>query len=288
LKDISLEQLLGSSYEALLRDELPVEIVENAIGKYAFGSKFFDRFMFFADVDASFRAFLSNRGIGVRVFFRMTEDRRAAIFRKIQNIVVVRAAFWPRERRTSIQRNDPKPPTLRRRASRGFVCAGWQNVIELCDNNPRFLLAVLDPVVLTFRRTERAVAPEQQLSAVLEVSKQVASVLESEGLSVTYARMTNVYDLLRRLDNFFKQQIHGRYFNPDPVLSFRVSHEAPEFLIKAIGFAVREGAMLLEGEYTGSYFRDAWQTSGYACLIYSHRSFSCQLCWVVKHILSTF
>ncbi|MCZ4093646.1 hypothetical protein O3W52_27980 [Ensifer psoraleae] len=193
------------------------------------------------------------RGMGVHDFYTMTEDRRAALFRKIQGIVVVRNAFRKRARASNLM---DQQNVYRRSGGRSAIYSGSQNIIDLCDNNPRFLLAVLDPLIAEFKRTGRQISPEQQIDSITQVSKQVTSVLKGEGIYPPYAKIDSVYRLIHRIGGFFAEQIHGPMFNPDPVLSFTIPRDASPALTKAIAYAIREGALLLEGDYAGSYLRD--------------------------------
>lgn len=241
---IGIEKVLGNS------DRVFEELSE---ARYSNGSKFFHNFLDLADHDPSFRDYMAKRGTGVHDFYTMTEDRRAAVFRKIQGIVLVRNAFRRRVRGSNIS---AQHHIVRRTGARGQIYSGSQNIIDLCDNNPRFLLAVLDPLIAEFKRTGRQISPEQQIDSISQVSKQVTSVLKGEGIHPPYARIDSVYRLIQRIGDFFADQIHGPIFNPDPVLSFTISKDAPPALTKAIAYAIREGALLLEGDYAGSYLRD--------------------------------
>lgn len=240
--DVTLEQVLGDSLDARARGEVT--------GRYSEGSKFFEHFLALADQDPSFRRFLADRKIGVHDFYKMSENRRAAIFRKIQSVVVLRSTFLPKARPSNIARQDTRS---RRRKTRGSVYSGAQDVIDMCDNNPRFLLAVLDPLVSEYGRTMTRVKPELQLEAITQVANQVTAVLKGEAIYPSSYQLKSVADLVQRLGRFFQSEVHDGLFNPDPVLSFTINEAAPEALVRAVGFAIREGAMLLEGDYVGSY-----------------------------------
>ncbi|MEY9180900.1 hypothetical protein ABIG06_002756 [Bradyrhizobium sp. USDA 326] len=242
--------IMGVSLEQVLGDSLDVRSRGEAAGRYSEGSRFFEHFLSLADQDPSFRRFLSDRKIGIHDFYKMSENRRAAIFRKIQSVVVLRSTFLPKSRPSNIAKSGSR---ARRRQTRGSVYSGAQDIIDMCDNNPRFLLAVLDPLVTEYTRTTARVKPELQLEAITQVSNQVMAVLKGEAIYPASYQMKSVADLVQRLGRFFRQEVHGGAFNPDPVLSFTISKAAPEALIKAVGFAIREGAMLLEGDYVGSY-----------------------------------
>lgn len=243
IKGVTLEQVLGSSLETKAR-------ADSSVGRYAEGSKFFEHFLELADQDATFRKFLLDRKIGVHDFYKMSENRRAAIFRKIQSIVVLRSTFFPKVRPSNLSE---LRSLSRRRKTRGAVYSGAQDIIEMCDNNPRFLLAVLDPLVSEFAKTGLRVKPELQLDAVSQVSNQVSAVLKGEAIYPTLYQMKSVWDLVQRLGRFFQAEVHAGAFNADPVLSFTIPVSAPPALVKAVGYAIREGAMLLEGDYVGSY-----------------------------------
>jgi len=246
LNDASIETVLGNSLE--------YRIESNQTNRsYSRKSAFFSYFLALADTDPTFRRYLEEREIGVHDFFQMSEERRAAIFRKVQNIVVLRSAFRPTPREANVR---PGRTVSRRRSSRGFIYSGAQTIVQLCDNNPRFLLAILSPLIKEFEKTQTRVKPEIQLEAVSQVSQQLWSVLKGEAIFPPHAGIKSVGELIRRLGRFFEAEIHTEPFNGDPVLSFTLPPTAPSSLIEAVGYGIREGALLLGGEYTGSYLRD--------------------------------
>ena len=244
LPDATVEQILGRSERVFY---------DRGDGKYSNDSAFFLNFIELADNDPTFRAYMAKRNMGIHDFYRMNEEQRAALFRKIQAIVLVRNSFWKKSRPSNSRSNIP---VRRRPSSRSFVYSGSDVVVEMCDNNPRFLLAVLEPLIAEFSKDGKRVGADSQLDAIRQVSNQIFAVLRGEGIHPKYMQVGSVYDLVSRIGESFKNEIHGEEFNADPVLSFTVPEDASPSISRAIAYGLREGAFLLEGQYDGSYLRD--------------------------------
>jgi hypothetical protein len=202
-------------------------------GAYAPGSAHYVRMDSLASFDASFRSYLSRKGIDLQKSVDR-EDDRARTLRKVQGIVIIREAFRKESGRRS--RKNPK------------LYSGVKVFYAISESNPRLIIGLLNQMLGDVDPSTKTVR--------VEPSKQAAVYASATARFLAYLRTIpspkirpqgdsrGLLELVSKIGRFIFDEVVTRPFSDDPHTSFIVDSGTPSDLQEALQRAVNAGAII--------------------------------------------
>lgn len=207
------------------------------------------RFLKLSATDKSFRKYASDKGIDVTNLTDGTENERAALIRKIIWPVLIREEFLFQQETTR------SGASGRRRLKTGSpvsdIYTGAGSLFALCEGNPRQLIALMEPMLLSYQQLMNSSKPgvvrrslqkklvERMIAAYFALIATVPTAAETPSIR-------SLVDIISRVGNYFKGTVLGSDFNPDPVLSFEIDEALSPHVKELVGKGVNIGAFVIE------------------------------------------
>ncbi|RZP54190.1 hypothetical protein D8T48_20595 [Vibrio vulnificus] len=88
------------------------------------------------------------------------------------------------------------------------------------------------------------VSISEQISGLETYFDSFRSLLSTIAVDSSDVRVNNIYNLVDLIANYFKDEIYGERFNPEPKGMLVIDENTPSDLRDAIGFALNAGAMI--------------------------------------------
>lgn len=242
LGSITPEGVLGESMLTGNPDLHP-----NSQSSYNVGSKKRAAIQKLAKWDPSFRHWLKEiKKVDPSEIGQLSEDRRAAVIRKITPLVAIREAYL-RERKSGEKRTIS---TIGRSRKNPALYGGSGAIYAVCEGNPRLFLGIMRQMFYIFKETGKQVSPAAQSSIVEKSVKRLRAILRTvvsvSDSSQSELTAINLLDKIDVIGNYFHGQIVQDKFNGDPHGSFVVDDQAvaPEIL-SLLMVAINAGAIFL-------------------------------------------
>ena len=233
LGELSPRSVLGSSYFETLPEEWAA-----AKTAYTRGSRLAIRFRDLAEKDASFRHYLSERGIDVDGIDTLSANERAADIRKISPLIPVREFYRGVDLPDGVGRfRSRKSPTL---------YAGAESVFAITEGNPRWFIGLMDRL-LDRRSPDGTVSEAVQAEELHRASARFAAMLRTipvDTLADLGSRKRGVLSLLSAAGDWFHTQVAGGEFQAEPAGTFTVDSNLPKSLYVVLGKALNAGAII--------------------------------------------
>jgi len=202
---------------------------------YAKGNLYYILFKELAHIDESFRYFLMKKGIDPKDPFPESTEQLDQVFRKILPIAIYRYSF----KKANMATRSRKNPGL---------YYGLPMIFELCDGNPRFLISLVDTLLLTLANTNtNKIGTQQQSQVIQEFSAKYLDLLISHPDSnreIYPNRYLNLGTLLREIGNYFNSKMLRESFKMDVYSTFTVDQDVPEKIVELIELGVHLGALI--------------------------------------------
>lgn len=202
---------------------------------YAKGNHYYFLFKELAQIDETFRYFLSHKNIDPQDPTPDSPEQLDQIFRKILPIAIYRYSF----RKANMGHRSRKNPGL---------YYGLPMIFELCDGNPRFLISLVDSLLLSLDSSNNhKIGTQQQSQIIQEFSAKYLDLLISHPDSnreIYPNRFLNLGTLLKEIGNYFHSKMLREYFKMDVYSTFTVDPEVPEKIVELIELGVHLGALI--------------------------------------------
>jgi len=238
--DIVAELLFGPD---LLERNLSVTFndseldTSNEMKSYERGSLLWNVFRELAITDNTFYRFLDNKAIPPLNPAPANSLQIDSIFRKIKPLVIFRYQFKGIGRMRS-----RKNPSL---------YYGVPFIYELCDGNPRALMAILDIFLSNTRKTKKGkIIPftiNVQSSIITQFSKNYLKLITAHpdaNKLIKKGNYSNLGDLITVIGGYFYTSIVKDPFNMDPYGSFFTDEKVPNKILELIELGVQLGAII--------------------------------------------
>lgn len=217
--------------------ELTYKKMGSVLKPYSKGSLSWTIFRDLAITDPSFNRFLTNKEINPTNPIPLNDDQIDSIFRKIKPLVVFRYQFMSIGRMRS-----RKNPSL---------YYGVPFLYELCDGNPRALMAILDIFISNVRySTKNEIEPIKinlQSKIISQFSNNYLKIITSNPESnkeIKKGNYSNLGDLIGLVGQHFFSSIVTNPFTMDPIGSFIVDENVPIKIRELIELGVQHGAII--------------------------------------------
>lgn len=238
------EDVLGTSF---FEDEhedtfpaLPAKAAESA--RYAAPrGAYYKVFKKLQEKDSTFASYLRDRQIDLEAMNDLPAAKKASLVRKIIGPVSVRAEFLRGD--LSVQGG--------KRSRKGVpqIYSGARAMFSMCEGNPRWLIGLLGPLIDEYRSDERkqkGLVPRPRQAALVErACNRFLSLLASLRVEPTAMSPRSVIDAIETIGDFFAAQFLAASFNPEPIGSFTVDVGTDESVMRLVGKAVNQGALVL-------------------------------------------
>ncbi|EGR4674188.1 hypothetical protein MA786_001587 [Vibrio parahaemolyticus] len=179
--------------------------------------------------DVGFEQYLNNRNLNGLSYMEAKEKQSQ--FRKIKFISYLRDH--------SKKENGKLKP--RRRAADYY--AGFENICKSTEYNPRMLIGIMN-MFIPIIKEKGVVSISEQIAGLETYFDSFRSLLSTIAVDSRDVRVNNIYNLVDLIANYFKDEIYGERFNPEPKGMLIIDENTPSDLRDAIGFALNAGAMI--------------------------------------------
>jgi len=190
--------------------------------------------------DASFLNYLHKTGVDVHEMNALPPKAKDRYVRKILGPVSVRAEFL---------RGDASPGQGRSRKGVPQLYSGARAMFAMCEGNPRWLIGLLGPLIDEYKSEAHnrrgPVSRASQAAVVERACTRFLALLASIRVEQTPLSPRSVIDFIDVIGDFFSDQFLASEFNPEPIGSFTVDEDASESILRLVGKAVNQGALVL-------------------------------------------
>jgi hypothetical protein len=191
--------------------------------------------------DASFSKYLDNKGFNIDEF-DIYEEKQLSLLRKVQFIVQLR----------NFQINERSHLTSRRRAANFY--AGFKNICKATEYNPRMLIGIMSMFIPIIKDSKnKKVSIPKQISCISSYFDSFKALLSTIAVDSTYQEFNTIYDVIEKIALYFKREINGTTFKPDPKGSLVFRKIGNEGFVEAIGYALNSGALIAAKQNVGNY-----------------------------------
>ncbi|MGG7465231.1 hypothetical protein [Plantibacter sp. YIM 135347] len=183
------------------------------------------------ETDSSFSKYLEHAHVDLGNLESMPDSRRAAVIRKIRNLIVVRAYY-----RRGASRRSRKSYEL---------YAGASSLLSIPDGNPRMATILARRLVLEFQEAKSGrVTPAKQALAIDEVSNRFMALLNAQVGIVIDGRATTMVDLVDRIGKALADRVTFAPFSADAPAGFHVDDSVRSEHLLLLKQAVNTGAIV--------------------------------------------
>jgi hypothetical protein len=196
-------------------------------------------------IDQSFADYLRRREIDTRALGSTSRDKMNAVVRKIAPLVGFRSAYLTGARGDNsgvpIRRKLKGPPP--------DVFSGWDAVCTATEGNPRWFGGIASRLILKWSQSAsgRALTREQQTHELDASAKKFLAWINAIPVenSPEGVYQLSLNEFICALARYFEQEVLGRTFKSDPVLSFTVDQQTPGPIQRLVVVALNIGAIVI-------------------------------------------
>jgi hypothetical protein len=251
------ETMLGSSFydDSFDSDVADSEAASTSLGQSVGRAQrgrlsptgFYNRkFNSLAAKDPSFAAYLKARGIDVTEMSELPEFRKASLIRKILATVVIRDEFLFEQQGAPVSKRRER--RFRARKTVSHLYTGAFSLFAICERNPRWLIGLLRPLVSEFANTKdraylRSIQRSSQAKRIERTIITLFSLLST--LRAESDSNSSIIELVEKIGDYCFDQVLGKQFNAEPILSFYIDKNIEPSTYNAIGKAINQGALVL-------------------------------------------
>ncbi len=189
--------------------------------------------------DMSFANYLIERDININELESYGEDK-LSLMRKVQFISRLR----------NFQFNERGALKSRRRSADFY--AGFKNICKATEYNPRMLIGIMNMFIPIIKDHSKVSIPKQ-LSCISSYFDSFKALLSTIAVDSSYSDFNTIYDVIEKIALFFKQEISGAAFKPEPKGSIVFKKNSNDGFIEAIGYALNAGALIADKQDIGSF-----------------------------------
>ncbi|NLS13901.1 hypothetical protein HGP28_13485 [Vibrio sp. SM6] len=175
--------------------------------------------------DSSFESYLSERNFKSEVYTNENSQ-----LRKIKFVTHIR----------NFQMDKNGNKKARRRPADYY--GGFKNICKAVEYNPRMLIGLMNNFIPLAK--DGSINLKQQLSCLNEYFLNYRSLLGTIAVESGDNKFNNIYDLISEIAKFFRDEIHGSQFKPQPKGSITVKTSINDELNEIIGYALNAGALI--------------------------------------------
>lgn len=209
---------------------------------YGQGGPLADRFEGLWDLDPSFQRYLAVRGVHPLDMGSITDNKRAAVVRKVTSLVVVREHYM----REAAESRGGTTVRFRSRKNRNSLYAGAPTVLALTEGNPRLIVALGSAIKAHSRLKGGRPTPAIQGRIIDDIQDAFVAYLQT--VPVPYARGEVAKDglmaLVEPIGEYFSARVLRRPFEGDPPTSFEVDADVGPEIDAALGVLENAGAIV--------------------------------------------
>jgi len=203
---------------------------------YAKGNYYYVLFKELAYIDETFRYFLIHKGIDPSNPFPHSDEQLDQIFRKILPIAIFRFAYKKANK------------SIRSRKNPGLYY-GLPMIYELCDGNPRFLIGLVDALLLSTNEnaSKLKITIQQQSIMIHDFSKKYLDLIGSHPDSnreIYPNKFLNLGTLLKEIGSYFSSKMLRENFIMDVFSTFVIDANVPDKIVELIELGVHLGAVI--------------------------------------------
>ncbi len=218
-----------------------------------------EQFHALSEKDNSFFGYLKSQGIDLAKFDDYTDKDKKTTIRKVQAVVKVRNTFM---KENGKPRSFKRPPNM---------YGGFDNICKSLEYNPRMLIGIMNDFI-SVAKENRKIPMYLQINSIVKFYSSYKSLLSTIAIeSLGDERFKNISDLIEFIGSFFKNQIHGPKFEPEPKGSLSFNKQQSINYQGAIGVALNAGALISITE--GDSYQSVSDLSNLRCrlsYIFSH------------------
>ena len=128
------------------------------------------------------------------------------------------------------------------------IYTGAYSLFNICEGNPRWLIGLLRPLILDYSYSTHPIETARigrstQAQRIERTITTFLTLLSTLRMKDPVDKNVSVVELLEEIGEFCFEQVLGREFNPEPILSFTVDEKISEATRDAIGRAINQGAL---------------------------------------------
>ena len=218
-------------------------------GRYSSEGGYANKFRALQKKDNSFAQYASAREIDFDNLQAGSENTRAAVIRKILWPVIIREEYLFSAEHPSKSRGHSRRIRSVREVS--DIYTGYGALSAICEGNPRWIIGMLEPMVIEYVATGKRVKTSLQKELIAKsISSYFALLSTVPNENTTYGIRTLV-DLIERIGMRFQSNLLGERFEPDPVLSFTIDAETAEATRDLVGRGINIGAFVTAHDVKG-------------------------------------
>ncbi|WP_377008203.1 hypothetical protein [Comamonas endophytica] len=196
-------------------------------------------------IDRSFSDYLQQRGVRSSSLENVTREKMNSIVRKIAPLVGFRSAYMQAAKGGIVA----EPVRRKLKGPPPDVFSGWDAVCTATEGNPRWFGGIASRLILKWTQSPsgQALTREQQTHELHAAAKKFLAWINAIPVEVTQESMTYVslHDLITALAKSFEQEVLGKIFKSDPVLSFTVDEGTPPSVQRLVIAALNIGAIVI-------------------------------------------
>lgn len=220
---------------------------EGAYGprRYQASSPWTKDFQYLEHIDPSFAEFLGRRGVRTAALDTASRDKMNAVVRKVAPLVGFRAAYLMAPKgdlASGPERRKLKGPPP-------DVFSGWDAVCTATEGNPRWFGGIASRLILKWGQSAsgKALTREQQTHELQASAKKFLAWINAIPVEQTQEGTVqlSLHNFIAALARYFEQEVLGKIFKSDPVLSFTVDEGTPESIRRLVVAALNIGAIVI-------------------------------------------
>ena len=227
--NIRLEEVFGKSLVGSVDEE-----------SYSEGGRTWKIFKELAQKDQDFRRVLEGNGVDPhdpRTDKRSVKDQ---VLRKAKPLAHFRVAW--------LTGQSSKGERRVRTRKRPGLYQGIEDILDIADGNPRWLITILRQLLRRLRGEEGrvVVSPEEQEDVLLETSDLFVGFLRTLPDPISRGSLGLPLDeLVETLGKAFEDQLLRRPFSLNPIGTARVDEDLPTPILNSLRWAAEQGALIV-------------------------------------------
>lgn len=202
-------------------------------------------FQYLEHIDRSFAEFLDRRGVRATGLGTASRDKMNSVIRKVAPLVGFRAAYL------MAPKGDLAAGPVRRklRGPPPEVFSGWDAVCTATEGNPRWFGGIASRLILKWGQSAsgKALTREQQTHELETSAKKFLAWINAIPVEKTQEGIAqlSLHNFIAALARHFEQEVLGKVFKADPVLSFTVDEGTPVSIQRLVVAALNIGAIVI-------------------------------------------
>ncbi len=199
--------------------------------------------------DPTFKQYLADKGFDNKSIEKADPNIKDSIVRKVIPLLKIR----------NVARNpyrEGQPAKYRSLKSLPNYYSGSEKIFEILEDNPRWLIGVLSPLLDEYQNTQKKIKPDRQLKEINSAMQNFFYLLKTIPSPIQRSKRSSagIEFTIDLIGEYFKKEVILQDFKDQPHGSFYVDRNVDVELRNSLGAALNAGALVEVGGHENGVF----------------------------------